>query len=204
MSQNPVPNPNDNSGNIPGMSDQGQSELGQQSELDAQWRAVFEDSRTGLRAFLRGRLSQDSDVDDCLQVVFVKMLESGGRVAPSARRAWLFRVAANESARMWRSKASTEKMLGRHGAEEASQVDPAEQVILTETTEKLEQAIRLLPETWQKIIRLRIEENLTFQQISTQLDIPLGTALTRMRRALERLRNEIDSDDDDNAQQTKK
>ena len=93
-------------------------------------------------------------------------------------------------------------MLGRHGAEEASQDDPMRQVILTETSEKLYQTLRQLPESWQEIVRLRIEENLTFQQIATQLDIPLGTALTRMRRALERLKSEIDSNDDDSSKPT--
>ena len=164
-------------------------------ENDRQWRELFEKSSPGLRAFLRGRLSQDSDVDDCLQVVFVKMIESGGNVPPVARRSWLFRVAANESARFWRSKASTEKMLERHPMQGAAQVDPTEKVILTETTEKLNQALGQLPKAWQKVVRLRIDENLTFQQIANQLEIPLGTALTQMRRALERLKSEIESDE---------
>ena len=89
-------------------------------------------------------------MDDCLQVVFVKMLESGRQVTPAARRAWLFRVAANESARMWRSKASTEKMLRRHGAEEASEDDPTRQVILTETSENTLPDAAQLPESWQE------------------------------------------------------
>jgi RNA polymerase sigma factor (sigma-70 family) len=166
-----------------------------ESEISPQWREVFDASAPGLRAFLRGRLNQDSDVDDCLQVVFVKMIESGGNVAPAARRSWLFRVAANESARLWRSKASTEKMLEWHPAEEAAQVDPTEKFILTETTEKLNQLLLQLPEAWQRVVRLRINENLTFQQIADQLGIPLGTALTQMRRALERLKSEIESDE---------
>jgi RNA polymerase sigma-70 factor (ECF subfamily) len=189
-------NPDDQTGIPPSKSAAGRS------DLDPQWREVFEESTAGLRAFLRGRLGQDSDVDDCLQVVYVKMIESGRQVAPAARRAWLFRVAANESARLWRSRASTEKMWGRHGAEEAFTEDPSQHVILTETTQKLYQALRQLPEAWQEIVRLRIEENLTFQQIASQLDIPLGTALTRMRRALERLKSELDSDQDDNAKST--
>jgi RNA polymerase sigma factor (sigma-70 family) len=159
-----------------------------------QWREVFEEVAPGLRAFLRGRLSQDSDVDDCLQVVYVKMIESGGNVARSARRAWLFRVAANESARMWRRKAATEKMLERHPAEEAILGDPTEHAILSETTEQLYESLRRLPDAWQQVVRLRINENLTFQQIADQLGIPLGTALTQMRRALERLRSDIEPD----------
>ncbi|MGI9470117.1 MAG: RNA polymerase sigma factor [Rubripirellula sp.] len=156
------------------------------------WRAIFQESESGLRAFLRGRLRQASDVDDCLQIVYVKLIENGRNVSANARRAWLFRVAANESAQLWRRKASTEKMLERYGAEDAGSVDPTKQVILTETSAKIRKAIGRLPESWQRVVRLRIYENLTFQQISDQLDIPLGTALTQMRRALERLKTELE------------
>ena len=196
MSENPGSNPDDPIGNSPHEHPPGQS------NLDPRWREVFEDSVPGLRAFLRGRLGQDSDVDDCIQVVFVKMIESGANVAPAARRAWLFRVAANESARIWRSKASTEKMLGRYGAEEASKEDPSQHIIRSEIAHHLRQILGQLPETWQEVVRLRIEQDLTFQQIANQLDIPLGTALTRMRRALEKLKSEIDSDEDDDAKPT--
>ncbi len=165
-----------------------------QEDVSRQWRQVFEESTPGLRAFLKGRLKQDSDIDDCLQVVFVKMIQRGRDVAPAARRAWLFRVAANESARMWRSKASTDKMLERHGADEYSETDPAENVILSETTTQLYRALEQLPDSWRQVVRLRIKENLTFQEIADQLQIPLGTALTQMRRALERLKSEMEQD----------
>ena len=69
-------------------------------------------------------------------------------------------------------------------------------VILTETTEKLHEAFQELPETWQEIVRLRMNENMTFQQIADKLDIPIGTALTRMRRALQRLRSNIEEVDE--------
>ena len=160
----------------------------------AAWRDVYEACESGLRAFLRSRLGQKADVDDCLQVVVVKMLESGGDVAPVARRAWLFRVAANESARMWRRKSTTKRILEKQANDlsETTDDDAAGQVIQGETNDQLRQAIEKLPESTQQIVRLRIHDNLTFQQIADQLNIPLGTALTRMRRALERLKNEIE------------
>ncbi len=164
-----------------------------------QWRVVYVDCEGGLRAFLKGRLGQQVDVDDCLQAVYLKMIQQsqkpGDDVAPVARRAWLFRVAANEAAGFWRRKASTEKMLERHGASDTTQPDASEKLILTETTVKVRQAVQRLPQTLQDVVRLRMEQNLTFQQIACQLDIPLGTALTRMRRAIERLKHEIHSDD---------
>ncbi len=163
------------------------------------WRAVYERCEGGLRAFLRGRLGQEVDVDDCLQAVCVKLIlqaqKPGDDVLPAARRAWLFRVAANEAAALWRRKASTEKMIHRHGASEAAPADVTEQLIRTETTAKVRRAVTALPEPMQQVVKLRIDENLTFQQISDQLQIPLGTALTRMRRAIEILKNEISRDD---------
>ncbi|MCG8653924.1 MAG: sigma-70 family RNA polymerase sigma factor [Pirellulales bacterium] len=163
-----------------------------------QWRRVYWECESGLRAFLKGRLSQEVDVDDCLQAVFVKMVEQSQKPGPdvvlAARRAWLFRVAANEAAALWRRKASTEKMIRRHGGGESLQPDVTEKLILTETTVKVRQAITALPVNLRQIVQMRMDQNLTFQQIATQLDIPLGTALTRMRRALQRLKNELHPD----------
>ena len=159
------------------------------------WREVFAESETGLRVFLRGRLNQESDVDDCLQVVFVKLLENGHKVSANAHRAWLFRVAANESARLWRNRASTQKMVQKIGVEEFASNDPADQIIQSEVSEKLRNAIKRLPKSWQSVVRLRIDENLTFQQVAKRLDIPLGTALTQMRRALERLKTDLETKD---------
>jgi RNA polymerase sigma-70 factor (ECF subfamily) len=159
-----------------------------------QCRELFDELAGGLRSFLRNRLRQESDVDDCLQVVFVKMLESIDGVAPAARRAWVFRVAANEAARMWRSEASRGRMLEKHGVEPTDSVDPVDRVILTENAQELEHALLTLPDAYREIVSLRIHANKTFQEIADQLGIPLGTALTRMRRALDRLRTEIDQD----------
>jgi RNA polymerase sigma-70 factor (ECF subfamily) len=107
----------------------------------------------------------------------------------------LFRVAANEAAALWRRRASTEKMIQRHGATDAAPADAAERLIRNETTAKVRLAVRALPQPMQQVVRLRIEENLTFQQIAERLNIPLGTALTRMRRAITTLKHEILRDD---------
>ncbi len=62
------------------------SPSGEDGDLARQWRQLFEEVAGGLRAFLRNRLRQESDVDDCLQVVLVKMLAvgSGGGSGRSA------------------------------------------------------------------------------------------------------------------------
>jgi RNA polymerase sigma-70 factor, ECF subfamily len=158
------------------------------------WKSVFEESAAGLRAFLRSRLSQESDVDDCLQAVYVKMVQSGATISANSRKAWLFRVAANESAGFWRKKASINRMLQQQTTSQEYHADPATQLIHNETSIQLDQALDKLPADHREVIRLKIIHDLTFQQIATQLNIPLGTALTRMRRGLERLREELQND----------
>jgi DNA-directed RNA polymerase specialized sigma24 family protein len=49
-------------------------------------------------------------------------------------------------------------------------------------------ALVTLPLEQQQIVQLRIYDERTFADIAAELGIPLGTALTRMRLALEKLR----------------
>jgi RNA polymerase sigma-70 factor (ECF subfamily) len=160
-------------------------------EVLGAWQSVFDQTKEGLRAFLRHRLRQESDVDDCLQAVYVKIIESSARVSPAARRAWLFRVAANEAARFWREQSSQERALTKIGSLQTDWNEHVDRVVQDEVLQRVSQSIQKLPIAWRQVLRLRIHENLTFQEIAQQLDIPLGTALTQMRRALERLRSEM-------------
>jgi RNA polymerase sigma-70 factor (ECF subfamily) len=188
-SASPSPEPNDPIGHNPVDHDLGGEDL-----PGDPCRELFDELAGGLRSFLRNRLRQESDVDDCLQIVFVKMLESIDGVAPAARRAWVFRVAANEAARWWRSEASRGRMLEKHAVDLTDSNEPIDRVILTENAQQLEHALLTLPAVYREVVSLRIHDNKTFQEIAELLDIPLGTALTRMRRALDRLRTEIDQD----------
>lgn len=162
-----------------------------------EFQRVFEDCRGGLHAFLTSRLTQASDADDCLQTVFIKMMQRGESVSAVARRAWLFRVAANEAALFWRrqsaDRAVIEKQANQCTSEDfQTEIDAEAMASSGETIERIARAMERLPADWRRIVEMRIHHNQTFQQISDQLQIPLGTALTRMRRALDRIRNEIE------------
>ena len=168
------------------------------SNATQQWESVFEETRSGLRSFLSSRLGQAADVDDCLQSVMLKAITKGNLVPQAARRAWLFRVAANEAALLWRRKKATQKVVQEQingiSADTIStvSVDAAESLIRQESLLNLRKHFDRLPDASQQILRLKLEEDLTFQQIADSLNIPLGTALTRMRRALQRLRQEME------------
>lgn len=163
-----------------------------QADLDA-WKRTFAESETGLRRVLQNRLPQSADVDDCLQSVFIAMLNNTTNVPPTARRAWLFTVAAREAAKFWRQRATTDRVMEKHAsAAYVVHSDTASQLEQQETERRIQRAIENLPEGSRHIVQLRLKHDLTFAAIAEQLQLPLGTVLTRMRRAMQRLRDELD------------
>lgn len=163
------------------------------SQFD-EWQDVFDSVRPGLRNFLISKLPQPADADDCLQAVSLAMLQNKTKIPPAARRAWLFRVASNEAALWWRKKKSNDRVLEKQASYTTSpQAEPEPQGIeIREAANKVLDALGNLPESSQIIVKMRIQQNKTFQTIADELQLPLGTVLTRMRRAMEKIRRELD------------
>ncbi|MFN9983059.1 MAG: RNA polymerase sigma factor, partial [bacterium] len=69
------------------------------------------------------------------------------------------------------------------------EVSPLTRLSSSEELEELRARIASLPAEQRTIVNMRIVEDKTFGQIAEELQIPLGTALSRMRLALERLKN---------------
>jgi RNA polymerase sigma factor (sigma-70 family) len=152
----------------------------------------FEQCREGLRCFLKSRLGQDSDVDDCLQNVSLKWIQHGSSIPKSAVRAWLFAVASNESSLVWRKRSRSQQVLQSIAEQTSEHAEPQDSLDQRETQELVQQAVSRLPEDMQAVVRLRLESDTTFEQIAEKLKIPLGTALSRMHRALTRLEKELE------------
>ncbi|WP_197441781.1 RNA polymerase sigma factor [Thalassoglobus polymorphus] len=146
-----------------------------------------------LSAFLFGLLRNHALVEETVQTTFTKALLSGGNVQPGSEKAWLFQVGYHEAMAI-RRKAGIHKRAvsrvenqlratensGRHSS-------PGENLLQWETANKVREALSELPDNLQQIVSLRIYEEKTFQQIADELKLPLGTVLTRMRSALQKL-----------------
>ncbi len=129
---------------------------------------------------------------DVVQTSFVALTRFGGDVVPEARKSWLFRVVHREAVRVReRQKRYNPPSRDSDSVSEAKatyEVDPLAKMADQESVEMLRRKINDLPEEQQKVLRFRIFENMTFAEIAELIQIPLGTALSRMRLALERLR----------------
>lgn len=131
---------------------------------------------------------------DVVQTSFVVLSRFGGDVAPEARKSWLFRVTHREALRVRERQKpynqttpfAASAVFETRAAYEAS---PLSKMAAEEDVEELSKKIGCLPPEQLRVLRLRFFENMTFAEIAESMQIPLGTALSRMRLALERLRS---------------
>ena len=72
------------------------------------------------------------------------------------------------------------------------EADAADHFVRFETVELVRQAMGELTEKQGEVVRLRVYEDLKFSEIAERLGLPLGTVLTRMRAAMEKLRTWLD------------
>lgn len=127
---------------------------------------------------------------DAVQEAFVAFTRFGGDVEPDSRKAWLYRVVYREALRLKTSENRHQKLatLLVHEASPTYQTNPLNELASAEEYEYLQQKIKSLSSEQQKVIQMRIIEEKTFGEIAAELDIPISTALSRMRLALERLK----------------
>ena len=154
---------------------------------------TFAESAAELRRFVLGVLGDPSLADDVLQATFLKAIERGHEARPETAKGWLFRVAYHEALGLRRRQASHDKVhrqLAR--ASPAKLNGPDDPLIRSETVDAVRKALAGLPENQKQVVLARINDGQTFAEIARDAGLPLGTVLTRMRRALQKLKAEID------------
>lgn len=153
-----------------------------------------------LRRFALGVLGDAEAAADVLHVTFAKLVEHGHTVREEGQKSWLFSVAYNEALAVRRRRAveanAIRKIAAGAGGESGEALrrknSTAEQrLIRWETVEQVRQAIERLPVEQREVVRLRVAEQKKFADIARELQIPLGTVLSRMQLALAKLRSSL-------------
>ena len=150
-----------------------------------------------LRRFLIGVLRDPQLASDALQAAFAKAVEQGHNAREETRKAWLFRVAFNEAMALRRRQGVDAKAMQKVAWSHNNKTQTADEpMIRFETVSSVRRAIDDLPAAQQQIVRMRIYEEKTFAVIAAELEIPLGTALARMRAAMEKLKRRLGEDEE--------
>ena len=158
--------------------------------------ALYVEHADDLKAFLIGVLRDRDLAAEALQSTFTKTMESGHTAREESLKGWLFRVAFNEAMAIRRRQKVHQKSVRNWAWRQSKRSDsPEENVSRWETVYQVKQALETLPDDQQQIVHMRIYEEKTFAVIAEELQLPLGTVLTRMRLALKKLADRIDKQD---------
>jgi RNA polymerase sigma-70 factor (ECF subfamily) len=132
---------------------------------------------------------------DVLQEAFVKCWRRRDRLAQVENlRAWIFRIALNAGrdlrAAAWRRRRrplSAEATTLESGGDA-----PGEGLDGQEQLGRLRRALRDLRREEQEVFLLRQNGQMTYEEIARSISVPVGTVKTRMRLALNKLRQAIE------------
>jgi RNA polymerase sigma-70 factor (ECF subfamily) len=156
--------------------------------------ALYLEHGDELRAFLIGVLKDHDSAQEALQATFIKAMECGHTAREETRKGWLFRVAFHEALAIKRRSKTYDKNLRKMAWSRPPEENhaPDDRLCRWETIVNVREALEKLPVNQREVVRLRIYAEKTFMEIAEELNLPLGTVLTRMRSAMRKLETLFD------------
>lgn len=140
---------------------------------------------------------------DAVQETFALFTQRLEEIEEPQRRGWLVRTVQFHAMNLRRKESNASRTVqSLHESPEGylvSRADsagesPSGTAEKNERLEELRAAIKELPREQQAVVQMRLVDELTFAQIAEQLEVPLGTILSRMRLALEKLKKRLSND----------
>ena len=129
------------------------------------------------------------EADDLTQEVGIRALEGYGRFrGAAAPSTWLHRIAVNVTLR--HRKRRRESVALDHEAP-TSEMGPERRAVHADTLQRTQLAMERLPDELRTPLVLLAWEELSYKEIATLLEIPIGTVMSRLHTARQRLRKEL-------------
>lgn len=144
------------------------------------------------RALLRNPTAADDLVQDCLE----RAVSHWQQRREGNTRSWLFTILHNLAVNQFRQSASR----GRHVTIDETNEDEFGQEAVQEQTlmyRDVLDKLAKLPDDQRAVLLLVAVEDLSYAEAAKVLDIPIGTVMSRLSRARERLQQEIEGTADE-------
>jgi RNA polymerase sigma-70 factor (ECF subfamily) len=140
-------------------------------------------------------LGDQQAAEDVTQEVFVYIWEQAARIEPGrgTLRGFLATLAHRRSVDALRRDGARRRRELRVSREDAGMPDVAEAVVESETSGMVRTALEVLPEPQRRALELAYFDGYTYRQVAEVLGIPEGTAKSRLRLALGRIADSLDS-----------
>ncbi len=148
----------------------------------------FREHEPYVRRIVRGIVRDPAQADDVMQETYVVALASGGRVRDPRR--WLARVARNFA--LLARRRDSRRTRNELSAGRRDHVEPVDDAIAdAEARLQVFRALRRLPALDRHVLSLRYAEKTNVLDIGTRIGLSAEAARSRVRRALEALREAI-------------
>lgn len=137
-----------------------------------------------LRFYLR-KLAGDAAADDLLQEVWIDVFRRIARLNdPAAFGGWVYRIARDKAYRLLRSRRTPVAIVDDNVADDAAE----EPRWTAEEIAQLRDALDRLSLAHREVLVLQFVEAMTYEQIATLIECPVGTIRSRVHHAKRALR----------------
>ena len=142
-------------------------------------------------------LNDAKEAEDALQEGFISMWRRASsfdaeRSSPFAWAVMIVRHKAIDKLRIrHRSEKLSERLQEEIGEAEPDKQEPATDLVFSDRRKHLQSALQRIPSEQRQAVELAFFRGMTHEEISQQLEVPLGTIKARIRRGLIRLRSFI-------------
>ena len=140
--------------------------------------------------YARWLTKNDADAEDVVQDAAVRAFRFFASLRGGNPRAWLLTIVRNTwyarvAQRAARPRATEyEEMADPRTADQPS---PETLLLRRQTIDRVRQAVESLPTDFREVIVLRELEGMSYKEIAEVVGIPIGTVMSRLARARERL-----------------
>ena len=175
------------------------------TENDTRISEIIAAERSRLRAFIRRRVPDASDVEDLVQEVFYELVEANRLLMPIEHvTGWLFRVARNRITDLFR-KIEPESFTGAAVEGEDGEMLQIEDLLPSPDAgpealyvrhvllEEVEFALSELPDEQREVFVAHELDGRSFKELSAETGVNVNTLLSRKRYAVLHLRERLQS-----------
>jgi RNA polymerase sigma factor (sigma-70 family) len=140
--------------------------------------------------YARWLTRSDAEAEDVVQDACVRAMRFISSFRDGDARAWFFTIVRNT----WYTRVSRRAGTAEAGVMDRARMDPPDegpdpeaQLLQQHTVARVRSAIDELPPDFREVLVLREIEGMSYKEIAAVLRVPIGTVMSRLARARERL-----------------
>jgi RNA polymerase sigma factor (sigma-70 family) len=140
--------------------------------------------------YARWLTRNDADAEDVVQDAYVRALRFFSSLRSDDARGWLLTIVRNTWYGRLPQRGNTAQATEFDEMKDDrpdARLDPEALVIQQQVVDRVQRAIETLPLDFREVIVLRELEGLSYKEIAAVVGIPIGTVMSRLARARERL-----------------